>query len=333
MADESDSDHTDEEHDDDDYSPSSSESSSEEEEDANRQVLLKLCDENAHKLTFLLTCSKEEFEAHDNRKSFWWEILGVPKPDIPREVTTKISTLRELFQANSFLVDTGPSFARTLGMLGKVQCSICRLHNTRDGKMQARKGVVSKHPQDGAHRTHLASHNAAQLRLDEMHAFVEGAGGEQAIRKRLMALAVGKFVAGGEGCAGIPPSSLPRHFSTGVWSLLHELETGFPAPSTILESTLQDAVELVEKRLGQMLRGVKLTLYIDGGKSHLAYGRKVMVVCASSLEWEHDILLDVLILEGHESGETNADQIEALCKKYSIDKLDVWCVNCCPPDA
>lgn len=79
-----------------------------------------------------------------------------------------------------------------------------------------------------------------------------------------------------------------------------------------------------------MLQGVKLTLYIDGGKSHLAYGRKVMVVCASSLEWEHDILLDVLILEGHESGETNADQIEALCEKYSIDKLDVWYVNCHP---
>ena len=36
-------------------------------------------------------------------------------------------------------------------MLGKVQRSLCRLHNTKDGRMQARRCVVSKHPQDGAH--------------------------------------------------------------------------------------------------------------------------------------------------------------------------------------
>jgi len=326
---------SDEEDDDDDndtYYSSNSEfsESGEEEEDADRQARLRKCEENAHKLSHLIKCPDAEFDAHESKKMTWWEILEVPRPDIRDDVIAKISTLRELFNDHLFLVDTGPSFARTLGMLGKVQCNSCRLYNKKHGLLTAKRGVVSKHAKDRVHSKHLVTHNTAQLRVDAMPFFVEGAGGEQAIRKRLMALTVGNFVAGGEGRAPIPPSSLSLHFSPGVFSLLHELENCFPSPSTILESTLHDAVDLVEERLKRMLQGVKLTLYIDGGKSHLAYGRKVMVVCASSLEWEHDILLDVLILEGHESGETNADQIEALCEKYSIDKLDVWYVNCHP---
>ena len=108
---------------DDDYSSSSSESSESsksEDEDADRQALLKKCGENAHKLSFLFTCSQEEFEAHADKNKKFWEILEVPKPDIHDDVITGTSTLRKLFQDHSFLLDSGPSFARTLGMLGKV---------------------------------------------------------------------------------------------------------------------------------------------------------------------------------------------------------------------
>ena len=195
---------------DDDYSPSpieSSESGEDDGGDADRQAHLRACEENAHKLSHLITCPQVEFDAHTSRNSTWFEVLTVPKPDIHKDVVTKISTLRKLFQDHPFLVDSGSSFARSLGMLGKVQCSVCRHYNKKHGIMSAKRGVVSKHPKDGAHLAHLTTHNAAQLRVDEMPGFVEGVGGENAIRKRFMALAVGKFVGGGDGCAGIPPSS------------------------------------------------------------------------------------------------------------------------------
>ena len=60
-------------------------------------------------------------------------------------------------------------------------------------------------------------------------------------------------------------------------------------------------------------------MYIDGGSSNLADGRKVVVVCASSLEKDvGTVLLDVLVMEAHETSDTQAEQIEALVLKYSI---------------
>jgi hypothetical protein len=51
-----------------------------------------------------------------------------------------------------------------------------------------------------------------------------------------------------------------------------------------------------------------------------------MVVCASSPEAEFDLLLDVKVLEAHETAVTNAQQIEDLCALYEIKKVDVWYV-------
>jgi hypothetical protein len=175
---------------------------------------------------------------------------------------------------------------------------------------------------DKAHKQWAGQHDAAVQRIDVML----GAGAElEFTTKQLTALTVGRLTAGGNGAAGIPPSSIHAMLPQSVLALLQEMNTGLPVKSTILQSTLPDAVSLCEARIKLMLKdGVKVSLYIDGGSNHLAYGRKVMAVCASSLEWNYDLLLDVQILEAHETGRTNADQIHAICSKYDILKKNVW---------
>jgi hypothetical protein len=131
-------------------------------------------------------------------------------------------------------------------------------------------------------------------RIDEL----DVAGEQLALTtKQLAPFNMGRLVAGGNGAASIPPSSIHALLPQSVLGLLQELNTGLPVKSTILQSTLQDAVSLYEARIKLKLKdGAKVSLYIDGGSNHLAYGRKVVVVCASSLEWSYDLLLDVQIL-------------------------------------
>jgi hypothetical protein len=123
----------------------------------------------------------------------------------------------------------------------------------------------------------------------------------------------------------VPPSSIPKLLRQSTLALLAEqLDSGIPVKSTILYKDLPQVVEMLKERIRVEVQGLKLSLYIDGGSGKLAYGRKVMVVCASSLEWEYDRLLDVQILEAHETGASNAAQIERVCTEYAILKSDVW---------
>jgi hypothetical protein len=147
-----------------------------------------------------------------------------------------------------------------------------------------------------------------------------------AANRSARALLMGVLAAGGHGAAGIPPSSIPQYFKPGVLDLIDRQEGGFPVKSTIIETDLPAAVRLVKARIKTMVRGQQISLFIDGGSGKIGGGRKVMVVCASSPEAEFDLLLDVKVLEAHETSVSNAQQIEDLCDLYEIKKVDVWYV-------
>ena len=282
-------------------------------------------DRNAYKLSRRLRLSSEGFRRDAEKDKKWWDLLEFDEPK-SQHVVKRLSTLHEFFQAYDFLEREGSAFARRLAFDGRCICTVCYKTNQVAGLFLANATSAKQHANDGAHKKNMAHHDATVQRIDAMAAGVGGGGGESEGEGRALALLVGKFVAGGHGAAGIPPSSLPAYLPQPVLSLLQELKGGIPVKSTILGSTLEAAVRLVKERLKTLVKDIKVSLYVDGGKNHMAYGRKVMVVCASSLEWEFDVLLDVQVLEGHETGESIADQIEALCKEYSISKLDVWYV-------
>ena len=82
---------------------------------------------------------------------------------------------------------------------------------------------------------------------------------------------------------------------------------------------------MLENRIKLMLQGhfvgaepgkevpARIAVGVDGGNSRiLVLSRKIVVVVASSPQWKDDILLDVKMLNKHESGATHASQIEAL---------------------
>ena len=282
-------------------------------------------DRSAHKLSRILTLSSERFRGDAEKNKKWWDLLEVDEPT-SQHVVKRLKTLHELFQTHDFLEREGSAFARRLAFDGRCICTVCYKKSQVAGLFLANATSAKQHANDGAHKKNMALHDATVRRIDAIAAGVGGGGGGSEGEGRVLALLVGKFVAGGHGAAGIPPSSLPAYLPQPILSLLQELKGGLPVKSTILGSTLEAAVQLVKDRLKTLVKDIKVSLYVDGGKNHMAYGRKVMVVCASSLEWEFDVLLDVQILEGHETGESIADQIEALCKEYSISKLDVWYV-------
>ena len=138
-------------------------------------------------------------------------------------------------------------------------------------------------------------------------------------------LVVGSFAAGTHGAAGVPPSSIPKLLNRSMLDILqHELLNDIPTATTLTSSTLPLAVELVEDRIKILVKDQPLSMYIDGGSSNLEDGRKVVVVCASSLEKGiGTIVLDVLVMEAHETSDTQAEQIEALVKKYDIFRKNV----------
>jgi hypothetical protein len=97
-----------------------------------------------------------------------------------------------------------------------------------------------------------------------------------------------------------------------------------PSASTILDKTLDRAYALTKARIKAEVQDVAISMYIDGGSAvSLAHGRKIVVVCASSLKWLEPKLLDVSILECHESSDTQVEQIERIVKDYGIKVTNI----------
>jgi len=154
------------------------------------------------------------FNAHRDKEKPWFQVLGLKSlpASCSKNTIKSVSTLRKLFQDYTFLTDTGSAFARSLGAHGKVVCRACYLTNKKSGTMQAIRDTVSRHATDGPHTRNMEKHDRAQQRLTEMTTGIGGASHDMEYKRGLVALAVGKLTAGGNGAAGIPPSSL------AIWS-------------------------------------------------------------------------------------------------------------------
>ena len=294
---------------------------------------------NAHLLVDVFNMSEREFEARgkDFQKQNWWDILGTSQPPCILEggtVQKKLSSLRAIFRLSPYLQKANTLWIPLLLNEGKVQCICCSSDNNKFGILSATKQVVTNHlknedPHGKMSRALAARTAAVQLRIDAIPAGVGAAG--PAIVDRLMsrkhresALVVGSFVAGGHGAAGVPPSAIPSLLNKNMLGLLQAMSRGIPSVGTIFEKTLPDAVTLVEERVREKIRDKPISLYIDGGNaSNLAYGRKVVVVCAGNMELGDTVLLDVMVLEAHESSDTQVEQIKRVVEKYGVEPKNV----------
>ena len=289
---------------------------------------LEIANANQQALLRYLDMPRQQWAkmTEETEKLKWWKLLKIGRPAaVNGNVAAKLGTLRDIF--SSPYIDRGSSkWLRNL-LDGKVQCIACCGRNLTLGFVECSTDKVGRHLGLEGHKEKAAKLKEAKAqRIDLMPQGVQhaagggGGGGARDPAHTAAALVVGSFAAGTHGAAGVPPTSIPLLLNKDMLGLLqNELRNGIPTAPTISSSTLPLAVTLVEERIALMLRGQPISLYIDGGSSKLADGRKIVCVCASSLdERVGTVLLDVLVMEVHETSDSQFEQIEALVAKYDI---------------
>ena len=304
---------------------------------------------NAHKLTAFFDMKDKDFDAlaKDVRNQPWSTVLGVPHPQGSKNLLKKLASLRALFndKANVFLDRSGPKWVECL-LSGKVLCSLCFERNSKHGIMLAAQSNVVEHMNGLVpHGRALARYRGLQAKIHEIPGgavHVAAAVAAEDAKHRQQALVAGSLVAGARGASGMPYSALPNVFSADMLAALGGLQGGMPSASTLRTSTLPAAVKLVEQHIMGMVKDVPIYLAFDGGSAyHLADGHKVICVVAGSMAPDAlsslvaaraaaaggvaerpppmgDLLLEVIVINGHETAETLAKIVEATRVKYNV---------------
>ena len=137
-------------------------------------------------------------------------------------------------------------------------------------------------------------------------------------RDYVTTLAAGSLVA-----QNLPPHMIRSVMSRDWLRLTQQMKGGFPSSSHISTACVPDLVKLIEERFKKDLPGTDIALAIDGGAAYGLMGKaKVVVVTASTLG--HKVrVLEVRVLEEHETAELQADIIEELSEKYGVKKMNV----------
>ncbi len=267
--------------------------------------------ENAHRLRKYVLMTDSEFNALPTREQNekWWTPLHVAAPCLPPRTMQSIAKLRDQMK-HRWVEKDDSSWSKHLVEHGQLVCMACTRYNSVSGKIGLISGRMEEHMRTAAHIRSVARYDASVQRIDGMRGGAGAGAGAGAVaggslterdvigtKHYLQALAVSSMVAGGNGAAGVPPSAIPVYLRKSMLDVLSELDGGMPSADTIKTSTLKDAVELVKERIKMKLGmddGVQISLYIDGGGAKwMADGRKVVVVCASSLLWDEPLLLSV----------------------------------------
>lgn len=289
--------------------------------------------ENSIALVNIFAETDEVFDARpeSDRAAKWWTYLAekgkpVVAPPHILNMITRLDTLRKLFNEYPWLEQEDDWLKRLL-LDGHVLCRCCGRHNSKVGSLLANTAKVKRHMESSVHAAKAAAYDARARRLSEMPSGPKARPAAQAVREvrhMLEAAVIGRLVSGGNGAAGIPPSSVDKVFSKELLEAIKCMSNGFPQETAILDRVLPDAVRHVKDRIKTKLSDMPLVLYIDGGSSHLADGRKVVCVCGSSMGLEYDLLLDLVVLDCHENSEIQAEIIESVRADYHIKKTDVW---------
>ena len=265
----------------------------------------------------------------------WWKVLEIDQPEKfeAKNLIKSLEKLRELFGLSPYLDQNRSGWLKRLIVDAQVVCKVCYKENKTYGLLSCRKDSVEDHLNNSTYHSQCAQNQeeSGQKRIDDMH----GGAGPNGMTlddrvlmedsKKFEALLVGSLIAGGRGAAGIPPSSIHELLNKDALNVLqYDLKAGIPSTRHIIDHTLPDAIMIVENRLTNLLKDTPISLYIDGGTaSNLAMGRKVVVICASSMKWKENLLLDVLVIETHETGIIQKDQIINVVNKYKISPKNV----------
>ena len=258
----------------------------------------------------------------------WWNVLGIEEPapfrgSENRNKARSLETLVSIFRLSPCLDRDDLVWIENLIGYGQVTCSVCSSDNTSYGLVACRLDKVDRHLKSPRHKMSLTNY---QPKITQFNGGV-GIGGmtptnliQNDLCKTTEALIVGSLAAGGDGAAGIPPSSIPELMNKDLLDLIrNDLKAGMPSKTTILTQTLANSISILRGRIKPLVKDTKLSIFIDGGSAYnLADSRKVVVICASSMKWKDNLLLDVSVYEAHENSDIQSEQIQKVCEMYEI---------------
>ena len=274
----------------------------------NFQNLVATAHKRGHKLVSYFRMDSREFSnlGKDERGQNWWKVLRIDRPSsfVDKNHVKSLDTLVALYRQSKWLECSDSAWLRKLITDGQVICTACFKKDSVLGAIACRTDHVERHLKTPKHDLYVKEYDESQPKIDKAQNGA-GIGGTTYVdkiklddKRRYEALVVGTLADGGDGAAGIPPSSIHQHFCKDVLDIIgYELKGGIPTSDTIINTTLPNAIELIEGRIKDLVKDTKIALYIDGGSaSHLALGRKVMVLCASS---QAPTLAKLLFLRGN----------------------------------
>ena len=172
---------------------------------------------------------------------------------------TRLDTLRTLFNENPWLEQEDDWLKRLL-LDGHVLCRCCGRHNSKVGSLLANTAKVKRHMESTVHAAKAAAYDARARRLSDLPSGPKARPAAQAVREvrhMLEAAVIGRLVSGGNGAAGIPPSSVDKVFSKELLEAIKCMSNGFPQETAILDRVLPDAVRHVKDRIKTKLSDLR----------------------------------------------------------------------------
>ena len=143
--------------------------------------------------------------------------------------------------------------------------------------------------------------------------------GAAELRQQSRFLAVASLVAGGDGAAGVPPSSIHSLMGREQLILHGHMGGGFPSTRVIIDTDLPASVELVYDWIRNVYFKQYVTtiaLSVDGGSSGLAQGRKCLGLTCLSPAAPFDVCLGLEFAYSHETGKSQAKFIHRIFKEH-----------------
>lgn len=204
-------------------------------------------------------------------------------------------------------LEMAPALAVPLLISGRVACVHCYQTNAKSGTLMMNAAVMKDHEQSATHTTAVERFNSKSKEAQgRQSSLLEGGIKRKSAASTTLyarALAMASIVAGGDGSAGVPYTSIPALFSQALMKLFEIMRSGVPGTTTIRDEDMPNGVQLVKDRIKDKLNGRPISLAIDGGGAKLANGNKVVVLNALSSAFEYALNISLTFLMCHEDAE------------------------------
>lgn len=260
-----------------------------------------------------------------NARAKVWSVLGLTSAEvasltIPDGVVMTVAGLRLFF--SEYELRTDVAFMRAL-LQGCAACMHCHGSDTSLGFVQLRRDRLAAHVLGKKHANKVAaaartskaltaSASKTQTSLLDAGLVLDKVAME---REKAATLLVAHFIA-----CGIPPSTVPRLLPQDVLVLISQLAAGMPSVSTITKVVVPAAVTLVEEEIENKFKGKSVSIAIDGGAAYNLLDKGKIVVVTASAPGLKTAVLEIVVLDGHETAEVQKNIIVQLALRYKIDK-------------